>query len=58
MTPTESAIQRWLSQTVDFGGEIMSRASVYEWFKSEGYPARAADLWLIGYENTHKMPPA
>ena len=38
----------WLAQEVNFGGEMMTRAAVYRWFADQGYPQRAAELWLIG----------
>lgn len=54
MTPTDKAIDRYMNEQVDFGGEMMSRADVYRWFAENLYPKRAAELWLIGYERTHR----
>jgi hypothetical protein len=45
--------QDWFAAPVDFGGEAMSRAEVYEWFRRRGYERRAADRWLQGYDLTH-----
>ncbi len=48
------AAQSYYAQPVDFGGEIMSRARVYAWFVEQGLSSRAAEIWLIGYDATHK----
>ena len=47
-TAFDTALSRWLGEVVDFGGEKISRADVYRWFEEQGYPRRAAELWLIG----------
>ena len=44
----ENAITEWLRVEVSFGSETMTRAQVIQWFEDEGYPRRAAELWLIG----------
>jgi hypothetical protein len=46
------AIDIWLAEPVNFGGNWVSRAEVYAWFERAGWPRRAAELWLIGYERT------
>ena len=48
----KEAHTHWLAEEVNFGGEMMSRADVYVWFAEQGYPSRAADLWLIGDART------
>lgn len=51
MTELERAVDRYMSEQISFGGEMMSRAAMYQWFEKEGYPRRAAELWDIGYHN-------
>ncbi len=46
-------LANWMAEEIDFGGHPTTRAGVYAWFKENLYPERAAELWLLGYENTH-----
>ena len=47
--------QDWLEHRVNFGGESLSRAEVYEWFERNGYDRRGAEMWLIGNQQADEL---
>lgn len=43
-------ISTYLGQIVNFGGQAMTRGEVYLWHQKHGYNLRAAEMWLMGYD--------